>query len=202
MSTTQHCATPPLALETVIPLAQKLAAREARTSSDADDLVQVALFAYHRAAERYVARRIRLDRPWAFAKTTMVRAMRLYYQQQGWYDMLASESVDDMHISTAGQHHHDGFDALHEYFAAVERECGTLARDIAAQLVAPHGDTAGAILKTAAHKRRGRSAVRGVKFTLRISQRAIRDAMGIPPKRWQRELASLREFTRTWLAAA
>lgn len=232
----------PLTLEAVMPLARTLAAREAHRPDDIDDLVQVGLFAYHKAEARYRRLHLRVTRPWAFARTTIVRAVRGYYwQQREWQQRgepnkaVGLEQVALAHrrtIDMQGQHGggagspmllvdlhgriddgtQDELFALPDYFMALERACGPLARRMVENLLMPSGDCAARILaevqaKTETqqrHARRGRAArrhqPRGVKREIRISHRVVRDAMGLSASEWTRTMVHVRTFTRAWLS--
>lgn len=71
-----------LPLNDVIPLARSLARKEAHTPDDIDDLVQVGLFAYHKAELRHQLRGMMVEKPMSLARTTLQRAIRGYYWQQ------------------------------------------------------------------------------------------------------------------------
>lgn len=81
----------PLPLAEVVPIARRLAHRTARVQADVDDLVQVALFAYHRTEQRYrkqlgQRRRMRLRpirSPVSWATVVLRREMQRYYRYQG-----------------------------------------------------------------------------------------------------------------------
>jgi hypothetical protein len=65
-----------MTIEEVTPLARSLAEKRAHRPADVDDLVQVALFAYHRDTERVG---VVVMKPYAHARTVLERAMWSYY---------------------------------------------------------------------------------------------------------------------------
>lgn len=190
-------------LEDVRPLASVLAARLASgRAHELDDLVQVGLIAYHRDAAR-LQWRFTGGRPWALARTILQRAMWKHLSRQrrdpvtqavahigadqaaSPVDALAAPAPDD-----AG---------LHDYYDAVERTLGPLARTIAENLVAPRGTCADRIWAIEQRKRRRRKHYdpHGPRF--RLSQELVRQALGIGPREWVRQLAAVRRVTVTWL---
>lgn len=98
-----------------------------------------------------------------------------------------------------------------DYFNALERTCGCTARLMVENLLMPSGECCGRILaevrrkqesqKSFANRRRAsrRHQPRGVKKEVRISHRLVRDALGLSPTEWVRNMERIREFTRTWV---
>lgn len=157
----------PLSLNAVIPLAQSLAAKETHRTEDIDDLVQVGLFAYHKATHR---KKLTIDKPHAFARTVLQRAMRGYYWQQREWQTRGepNKAVGLDKVNTVGQTLSDsdrlppmlivGLDGrqadgeqvelleFDDYFNALERKCGATARLMVENLLMPSGECCGRIL--------------------------------------------------------
>ena len=225
---------PVLSLLEVTPLARTLAQKEAHRPEDIDDLQQVALFAYHKAERRCLAERIPVEKPWAFARTTLQRAMRgYYYQQREWQqrgEPNKAIGIDQVGLSREREYMAErnpmlivGLDGnldtgeqaelfeLDDYFTALERTCGHTARLMVENLLAPTGECCARILDEVRGKvdqqkrfkrrpaRTRRHQPRGVKKEIRISQRIVRDALGISPTEWCRNMERIRDFTQRWL---
>jgi hypothetical protein len=223
-----------LPLNEIIPLAQSLARKEAHRPDDVDDLVQIGLFAYHKAELRHRKLRLPVDKPMSLARTTLQRAIRGYYWQlREW--QTRGEPNKDIGLEQVGLAHdiefmvarqpmlavdinggdYNGGQAelleFDDYFNALEKKCGRVAREVVENLLMPSGECAGKILlevwtKQAGQKefsgksrRARRSQPRGVKKEIRISHRLVRDAMQIPPTEWVRTMERIREFTRNWI---
>lgn len=172
-------ATQLLSLTDVTPLAQALARKEAHRPDDVDDLVQVGLFAYHKAEMRARALHLVVEKPAAFAKCAIQRAMRGYYwqqrewQQRGETDRFLTLPVHDKQTVSALVGHDlvafsvpaAGLDGslrngtqvdlleLDCYFTALERECGRMARVMVENLLMPSDECAANILDEARQKR-------------------------------------------------
>lgn len=201
-----------LPLVDVMPFARMIATREAHTPDDVDDLVQVALFAYHKALVRQRKERFSVQNPRAFAATTCCRAIRGYYhaqrEWQGRGEPNKALALDDVVLPSDGQQV-EMFE-LQDYFSALERDCGARARLIVENLIMPFGDCSAKILEevrrkqqlqqACRRKRERRHQPRGVKRTIRLSPRVVRDALGITPTEWTRTMRTVRDFTRGWLA--
>ncbi len=159
----------PLTLNAVIPLAQSLAIKEAHRTEDTDDLVQVGLFAYHRATHK---KGLGVDKPHAFARTVLQRAMRGYYwQQREWqqrgepnkavgFDQVGMGKLtdgstvmpSDMPMLVVGLNGSQSGEQAElfefdDYFNALERKCGATARLMVENLLMPSGDCCGRILE-------------------------------------------------------
>lgn len=215
-----------LPLDDVIPLARTLARKEAHTPDDIDDLVQVGLFAYHKAEHRYRECGFLVQQPWALVRTTLQRAMRGYYwQQREWQQRGELNKAVGLELAECGGSFGvaglDGQRAdtgqqvelleLEDYFTALERACGTAARRIVENLLSPSGECSAFILDEVRRKRVAQSRFRqhhlnmrhqprGVKKAIRISHRLVRDALRITPAEWVRHMNQIREFTRSWIA--
>lgn len=215
-------------MQEITPLAKALARREAHHPDDEDDLVQIGLFAYHRAQSAAP-----IESPFAHARTVLQRAMWGFYSSTGAKfdeqsfvqlpdesDRLTQASRRYLHIQRGiavaafagldGQAQ-DGTQAelleLEDYFAALEQNCGRRARDIAVNLVSPTGECSRRILEEAARKQRiqqrmrgSRNQPRGVQNEIRLSQRTVRLALGLSASEWSREMNQIKTFTRTWLS--
>lgn len=100
---------------------------------------------------------------------------------------------------------------LEDYFAALERSCGKLARDMVTNLVSPTERCGKEILDAAARKQlkqqqlksasqeARRHQPRGVQHEIRLSQRVVRSALGISASEWNRNMTKIKAFTRSWL---
>lgn len=226
-----------LPLNDILPLSRTLAVKETHRPDDVDDLVQVGLFAYHKAEQRYRKLRIPVKNPWAFARTTLQRAMRsYYYQQREWQqrgepnkaiglDKVALTREDEMiaarHPMLLADLHGRQLEGeqvemfeLADFFAALQQRCGVTARLMVENLIAPTGDCSACILQEVQDKHRAQKAFqhkarrlrrhqpRGVKHKVRVSPRMVRDALGLSPTHWTREMAGIRNFTREWFGRA
>lgn len=132
-------------LEDVTPLARGLACKLAHREADIDDLIQTALFAYHRDVPRH---QHRVRDPWALAKTILERAMIAYYYysypSKGRFYLLNSqeykryEPIDDHPVSCNATEDNlfDQLD-LEDYFVKLEQQCGKTARVLAENLITP-----------------------------------------------------------------
>lgn len=224
-----------LPLQQIIPLARTLAAKEAHRPDDVDDLIQVGLFAYHKAEVRHTQCGMRVERPWSLARTTLQRAIRgYYYQQREWQkrgEPNKDVGLDQVGLSARTEHKPEHLPMLivglngsvdtgeqvellemDDYFTALERRCGRTARLMVENLLMPSGECCGRILEEVRRKQqaqesfRGRKRAvrrhqpRGVKKEIRISHRLVRDALGISPTEWVRNMERIREFTQGWLA--
>lgn len=164
----------PLPLAQVQSLARAVALQEAHRPDDVDDLTQIALWAYHKAEQRYRRKRIAVTQPVAFARTVCQRAIWYHYARTARPDwaLRTATSLDvlDRALPTAtgflrldvwdnergllyedatevpiagldGQQCAPGtqldFLELNEYFEKLERACGTTARRLVENLVAP-----------------------------------------------------------------
>lgn len=240
-----HQAHTPLTIQQALPLARSLARREAHSPDDVDDLIQVAIFAYHKAAQRTSE----VDNPYAHARTVLQRAMWGYYssnavrfneqdflplpeQQTECSPFLGSQEFrmspsqrerygvalgqfaslySDIEGQKLGATQPELFE-LEDYFEALERNCGRLARDIVVNLISPCGECSKKILAEVERKRRRqhclrsasvearRKQPRGVQNEIRLSQRVVRNALGLTPSEWNRNMTRIKDFTRTWLA--
>ncbi len=216
-----------LSLEQVMPLAQSLALREAHRPDDADDLMQVGLFAYFKAMHQNSP----VEKPRAFAATVLQRAMRgYYYQQREWqqrgepnkavgFDQVGmrdrgGERLPPMLVvgldGRADADEQMELFEFNDYFMALEQACGATARRMVENLVLPSGTCAANILAEArgkaeaqkqyanASRAERRAQPRGVKKGIRISHRLIRDAMGLSAAEWTMNMDRVREFTLEW----
>lgn len=90
---------------------------------------------------------------------------------------------------------------MNDYLDALERTCGSRARLIAENLMAPMGECAQRILIEIQQKRMVQQ--RGYSHSqprVRISQRAVREALALDKQTWNTELKRVRGFTRDWLS--
>lgn len=197
-TTTTRTYQQPLPLLSVIPDAQRLARRHARCADEADDLVQVALFEYHRTLQRYHRQRKLVHNPRTFAIVTLERAMWAYphdvrraherdhflrlddVRSHADQSNEVAQSVRQLPFAdlrgarSAGGEQEDLF-VLREYFRALEQEEGIVARVLAENLVAPRGECARRILQEAARKRaRQKRQPRGSAGRVRGVQHTIR----------------------------
>jgi DNA-directed RNA polymerase specialized sigma subunit len=208
-----------LPLTEILPLAKSLARKEAHRPDDVDDLYQEALFAYHKAEQRHLLSGILVEKPWSLARTTMQRAIRGYYWQQrewkGRDEFATAISLDqEGPPPQAAACTLEEKLALNDYFTALEKIMGAKARHIAENLLMPQGDCA-TLLKCTADDKQEQQALfqskyrgalrhqpRGVKNEIRITHRAVREALKIPLPEWTRTLESIRDFTRFWFPVA
>lgn len=138
-------------LDEITPLARSLARRIAHRADDIDDLIQVAMFAYH--TETAADRRRRVRNKWSLAKTILHRAMLSYYYtfrtdgslrvQQQRAEWRFSEPIDlfNFRCRLDGQAEDAPLDVLHEladYFVALEAACGPTARIMIQNLLEPN----------------------------------------------------------------
>jgi len=205
----------PLDVLQIKPLAEKLAWRIARQPADVDDLVQTGLFAYISDYERLTRRSQtpsgRLpshSKAWSLARGILRRAMIGYYDTATERTALAAAALDEPGVGArlewfATQNVGQQTDLLemNDYLGALERTCGHQARVIVENLIAPMGDCAMRLFVEIRRKRRVQQ--RGYSHAqprVRISQRAIREAMALDKQTWAAELRRVRGFTRAWLA--
>jgi len=189
-----------------MPIARSLARRVARLEADEEALIQVALFSYHKATTKPYTDAAPMDRPYAFARTVLYRAMRRYYARPTAMDDASSIEEDDvLDLSAARQADLLDFD---DYFDALERAHGAVARQVAENLLAPSGACAGNILNSASNRAAKRAALpkreqihapRGCTRRVRLSADGVRQGLGLSAVTWNRTLADVREFTRAWL---
>lgn len=199
---------PHLALTDVIPLAKSLARGVARNPSDVDDLVQVALFAFHTATRRVEERGIEIQKPYAHARAVMQRAMWGFYSSPE-PDMEELSSAESRGI--CGSVQADIFEGLEEYFEALERECGAVARLMVENLLSPTGECCQRLLHSVGQKRLIQDQCnaigwparahlpRGARRRVRISNPDVRKGLGLSSSEWSRHMARIREFTKEWL---
>lgn len=204
-----------LTLERVMPLARSLATREAHREADADDLMQVGLFEYHRTIQRCSATDV--AHPTAFARTVLLRAMRTYYhQQREWQrrgepnlhtalDALDRPSATD--LPDASYSTQAALFSVHSFFDALEQQCGGAARLVAENLFEPRGKCAEFIV----HEARGKATAqkgyqpgatrhqpRGAKKRVRFSARSVREGLGMSVSEFARQLTIVRAFTQQY----
>lgn len=207
-----------LTLEEVLPLAQRIAHRHARRRDEEDDLVQVALFAYHRTItalkdpKRASAGRCAIDgrinttigNPRSFACRVLRCAMLNYYTPAAQFHA-DHDDIDDYAVPSRESQ----LDLLEQddFYDNLERECGKTARAVVENLVAPSGACSRAILANvqAKLKRCGemkhtdpRRRPRGVIGSVRVSQESVRRAMGLTPSEWALCLQRVRAFALIW----
>lgn len=209
-------------IEEVQPLARSLAQRIAHRPEDIDDLVQVALFAYHRDQQR--RRKAGVRNAWALVHTILRRAMIGFYYyaypKRGRFLHLNSQEYKRYRpvelcdtVTSVGEAQDELFD-LDDYYRALESECGSTARTLVENLIAPSNPCiVGFILADSREKLDKRSKSRsrtvagrrrlprggGAHHPIRITQTLIGKAMGLAPWELSRELTRIREFTRGWL---
>ncbi len=228
-------------LEQVTTLAVALAQREAHRPDDVDDLVQVGLFAYHRARQRHVRKGLTVRKPWALVRTTLQRAMWGCYTGKGrqlqsmflalpsgdragdrQLEALVQNDLDirpvKFDLPTADLRGHVGGQSelfeFEDFFTALTRECGPLARKIVENLILPDdvcsvhimGEVRTKERAQAQCRRKGvadrRKQPRGVKQRIRITPRLIRESLGLTTAQWSREMNRIREFARVWMRRA
>jgi hypothetical protein len=196
-----------LTIKEVMPLAQRIARQCARRRDEQEDLVQVALFAYHRAiASPKDADKVDADvtNPKAFACRVLRCAMLNYYTPTAQFHS-EHEDVDDFSLPSRDNQ----LDLLEQddFMDALERSCGKTARAVVENLVAPSGACSQAILANVQKKLKRcgemkgadpRCRPRGVVGSIRISQESVRRAMGLTPREWSVCLASVRTFASQW----
>lgn len=210
-----------LSCEAVLPLARDLAHRRAHIPDDVDDLIQTAMFWYHRATQRPIGKK-HVSNPWALARTILDGAMRYYYNpgrkgnhgkwNKYWmlvYGVSLSETPEDTSTGPVrtpaalttgldGRLADLGTQAdlleLNDYFRALERRCGVIARVVAQHLVSPTGPVAARAVE------RARAAGPQSNRKALVTPQDIRTALGLPWSRWNREMTAIRTFTREWLA--
>lgn len=194
-------------IESVIPLAHSIARREAHREDDVDDLVQVGLFALHRALKKEPS----VQNAPAFAGTIFVRAMRGYYwrtrewQGRGQPDQHVELDVLSMPFDGPVAPVSPDF-FLSDYLTALEAVLGIQARLMVENLMDPSGDCARNILAEVHAKqsvRKGRTGAhlpRGVTKRIRLTPRMVRDALAIAPTAWTARMQEIRDFTKLWLA--
>lgn len=194
----------------------------------------MALFALHKANLKIAE----VDNPFAHARTVMQRAMWGHYSgmsiqfDERNFEELWPEGSDlsgsdlDYYYRTRGLdlaafagldgRPRDGTQAelfeLEDYFVALERECGSVAKTIVVNLISPCGQCGKRILDEAKRKQlmqhrlksasraARRSQPRGVQNEIRLSQRVVRNALGLSASEWNRNMTKIKEFTRSWLA--
>jgi hypothetical protein len=101
---------------------------------------------------------------------------------------------------------------LEQYFTALERACGAQARRVAENLVSPTDpECCRHILDEVNRKRqrqlacdreksrRRKTPPRGAKRHIRLSQRLVREALGLSKSQWMQQLSAVRQFTRQWV---
>lgn len=167
----------PLSIQKAAQLAASLARREARHPDDTDDLVQVALFAFHKAATKSPL----VNDPYAHARTVLQRAMwgyyssnasqfdatqfvplpddrfaaqgapsqLRYYQIQRGQDVALFAGLDGAAQDRGAQTH---LFELEDYFDAVEHTCGPTARTMVVNLVSPDEECSRRIVEAAWQK--------------------------------------------------
>ena len=164
------------------------------------------------------------ERAWALARTILRRAMFGYYgsapERASWRseslnqqprpyphaqaDRYRIVALDDQTAHYGSSHLVVGQQTelleMNDYLGALERACGHQARVIVENLIAPMGDCAMQLLIEMQRKRRAQS--RGYSHShprVRVSQRAVREAMALDKQTWATELQRVRGFTRQWL---
>lgn len=176
-----------LSLAEIVPLAKSLAYRIARTPSDVDDLVQVALFAYHRNGLRD---RSAVRAPWADARTVLVREMWRYYRKD------RGTTVPYMPERDSRAADQSDFFALEDFFRALECEYGRCERLVAENLMVPSPEVAAQLLREARQRQqKGRRRWRDNAHHLTIAK-----ALSISPRRWRRAMQHVRAFARVWFS--
>ncbi len=179
-------------------LATSLARKYAQATHEQDDLVQEGLWAYTKA----VRRTRHPNKPFAFARTVMQRAMISYYHT-------VSQRIPDteqLYPNTAVIYTtHTTIDErlwLEQYLEALESQHGSRIRTVAANLVDPTDKRVRSyILKEVRAKQRAQRrgvAVRGI-HQIRLSQRQVREALGYTTTEWRVVMNILQTFTTQWL---
>ncbi len=174
-------------------LARALAKRMAHQPADVDDLIQEALWVWHRRAQRKPFP----TKPFALARTVMQRAMQTYYG--GRWCRSGARHQEDLPFECAPQvsvvqEPGQGWEekiTLDAYFAALEKECGTVARLVAENLIMPRDLFYCRALDDVVFTRGKRK--------LRPSQQALRQVLHIPRTDWNALLKRIRAFTALWL---
>lgn len=189
--------------------AYSLARRIAHIEADIDDLVQEALWALHLQTKKT---RIIPRKPWAFAKTVMLRHMYIYYTGQ-WthsgarHNQMPTVSLEDTIPLTCNPWEQvDTAIDLERFLKSLEAICGRTARQIAENLIQPSDRPycskliANARRKTREHE--NGAAVRGFKqIRLRVSpMMVLRTRLGLSQKQWYRIVGDIRRFTETYPA--
>lgn len=211
----------PLPLEAVVPLARQLAAKEAHWPEDADDLVQVGLWAYHQALRSHQRRQKVVTHPRTLARTILLRAMRGYanHPRQREFDRafrfhpqrpdVAVTNQPTLHLQepqvrvpgVAAERQLDLL-ALGDYYQALERACGPLARTVAENLVEPSHPDIWAYVQQSRKKRRQEGRRGTGKYHVQVTRRAVREGLGLRRSEWHRLLIRIRTFTTEWLRTA
>lgn len=92
---------------------------------------------------------------------------------------------------------------LDDYFRALERAHGPLARRVAENLVAPRERVVcETILRDAAMRQHLGRRGGGRDQPIRITSRHVRQAFGLSPRQWRYVVHDIRSFTTRWLTEA
>lgn len=98
---------------------------------------------------------------------------------------------------------------MSEFFALLERKHGPTARRVAENLLHPTdpgccqhilGEVRTKSKRQGKNGKKRKGTPRGVKATIRLSHRLVREALGLSPHEWSRQLRVVREFVTYWLA--
>jgi len=188
----------PPKVEQLRPLAEGLARRIARQPADVDDLIQTGLLAYLSDYKR-IQRLVPLHAQWPTARAIVRRAMLGYY---GTFPERASQCSEALtEYASDGAEQQTDLLEMNDYLGALERACGHQARVIVENLMAPTGECAVRLLVEIRSKRRSqRDGYSPSNKRVRLSQRAIREAMDLDKQTWAAELQRVRGFTRQWIS--
>jgi len=210
-------------------LATTLSFKEAHNPNDCEDLAQEAMLAAHqsltkiksarrpysmartvmqRAMWRYYAPKKRKKFDWSLRYTELpTDAMEAFKSNELGQDRVAPAPAMPTaglagHVEEFG--HANDLVELDDYFANLERALGRRARSVAENLVALDEECSfiilcGALQRMRQQRRLGSRQVRGVKRGIRVTDRMVRDALGIPPHEWTALMRRIREFTSSWL---
>lgn len=177
-------------------LAHSLARRITQQPADVDDLVQEALFSYHRSSVH--------KKSFALARTLLQRCMWIYWSG-GWRysgarhreDFPLTAAPPDKMLQDPQGAWNNALD-LDAYLNALEVMEGMLARRVAENLLQPQDERYCKLLRITA-RRKARLKQRGSKH-IRPSHVQLRTAFKLTRTEWHRTLHRIRQFTADYLA--
>ena len=188
------------------PLAEALGRRYAPVDpAERDDLIQFALYELHLAQQKVGA----LRKPYAFGRMVLQHAMMSMVRRAA---KQRETPLDDIMLPDvtkalpAVQSSADEDIALQDYFTALERTHGTLARSIAENLCSPRDERVCRFLVEDTVTRAVRAQRAGIRprglRRIRVTRHKVRVALGVDKGNWARQMRVIKGFTRDWLATA
>jgi RNA polymerase sigma factor (sigma-70 family) len=183
-----------------MPFAHSIANRIQWNPADHDDLVQEGLIALLKSMREYKQPgKPAVTKPLALACMVMEREMKWWYKPKD--RETTTEEIQEYHLVEETEDEIFAAAYFREYFDEIERLFGRKTREIAEQLVDPHGlviDIAMTDMTARAGEAQGGTLKRGYK-TLIVKHEHIRKAYQLGENEWYRTLNHLRHFTHRFV---